>query len=206
MIPNVPENVNQYRLRVIEKTRGYFSGTTLLDSGCGDGWDAYLRRKYFRKITATDIETNPNWKNLASPGLVFKKADSEKLKFKSGSFDTVIEKDMLHHASDPESALKEMVRVAKKRVIVIEANRYNPLFYINLTLLNNHQHFTQKRFAGIMASCGRPFEIKRFSARVCWINNPAVIRAFDKAEDLLEVIPFYAPVIEYNLGVITLKK
>jgi hypothetical protein len=112
---------------------------------------------------------------------------------------------MLHHASNPESALKEMVRVAKKRVIVIEANRYNPLFYINLTLMNNHQHFTQKRFAGIMASTGRPYEIKRFSARVCWINNPAVIKIFDKAEDLLEAIPFYAPVIEYNLGIITLK-
>jgi ubiquinone/menaquinone biosynthesis C-methylase UbiE len=206
MTINVPENVNQYRLRVIEKTKAWFSGSTLLDSGCGDGWDAYLRKKYFKKITATDIETNPNWKNLSLPGLVFKKADSEKLKFKNKSFDTVIEKDMLHHASNPEDALKEMVRVAKRRVIVIEANRYNPLFYINLTLLNNHQHFTQKRFSGIMASAGVPYEIKRFSARVCWINNPAVIKAFDKAEDMLETFPLYAPIIEYNLGVITLKK
>ena len=56
MTTNVPENINQYRLRVIEKTKAYFSGDTLLDSGCGDGWDAYLRLKYFKKITATDIE------------------------------------------------------------------------------------------------------------------------------------------------------
>ena len=206
MINNVPENVNQYRLRVIEKTKAYFSGTTLLDSGCGDGWDAYLRLKYFKKITATDIETNSNWKNIKAPGLTFKKADSEKLAFKNKSFDTVIEKDMLHHASNPEAALKEMVRVAKKRVIVIEANRYNPLFYVNLTLLNNHQHFTQKRFKAIMESAGSPYEIKRFSARVCWINNPSVIKFFDKAEDMLEAFPLYAPIIEYNLGIITLKK
>lgn len=206
MITNVPENVNQYRLRVIEKTKEYFSGSSLLDSGCGDGWDAYLRLKYFKKITATDIEINPNWKNLSAPGIIYKKADSEKLAFKNKSFDTVLEKDMLHHASNPEKALKEMVRVAKKRVIVIEANRYNPLFYINLTLLNNHQHFSQNRFLSIMESTGVPFEIKRFSARVCWINNPAFIKLFDKVEDLLEAIPLYSPIIEYNLGIITLKK
>jgi ubiquinone/menaquinone biosynthesis C-methylase UbiE len=206
MINNVPENVEQYRQRVIEKTREYFSGSSLLDSGCGDGWDAYMRTKYFKKIVATDIEVNPNWKNLKTAGLTFKKADSEKLPFKNKSFDTVLEKDMLHHASNPEKAMKEMMRVAKKRVIVIEANRYNPLFYINLTLMNNHQHFNQKRFRSIMESCGAPFEIKRFSARVCWVNNPAFIKVFDKAEDIMEGLPFYAPIIEYNLGIITLKK
>ena len=206
MTTNVHENINQYRLRVIEKTKAYFSGDTLLDSGCGDGWDAYLRLKYFKKITATDIEVNANWPNLSAPGLSFQKADSEKLEFPDKSFDTVLEKDMLHHATNPEQALKEMVRVAKERVIVIEANRYNPLFYINLTLLNNHQHFNQKRFLSIMQSAGKPFEIKRFSARVCWINNSTIIKAFDKAEDMLEGLPFYAPIIEYNLGIITLKK
>lgn len=205
MTPDIPANVTQYRERVIAKTKKYFTGSSLLDSGCGDGEDLYLRKKYFKKITGVDIEESPRWKQLSGRGITFKKNDAQKLPFRSSSFDTVLEKDMLHHAADPVKALKEMVRVAKKRVIVIEANRYNPLFYINLTLMNNHQHFTQKKFREIMASAGFDFAIERFSARVCWINSPAVIKVFDAAEDLLEKIPFYAPIIEYNLGIITKK-
>ncbi|MGD0565823.1 MAG: class I SAM-dependent methyltransferase [Candidatus Goldiibacteriota bacterium] len=205
MTPDIAANVTQYRERVISKTKKYFSGATLLDSGCGDGEDLFLRKKYFKKITGVDIAESPRWKELSGGGITFKKCDSQKLPFKNSSFDTVLEKDMLHHAENPEKALKEMVRVAKKRVIVIEANRYNPLFYINLTLLNNHQHFTQKRFHDIMESTGLAFTIERFSARVCWINNPAVISLFDAAEDMLEKIAVYSPIIEYNLGIITKK-
>ena len=205
MTPDIAANVTQYRERVISKTKKYFSGATLLDSGCGDGEDLFLRKKYFKKITGVDITESPRWKQLSGSGITFKKCDSQKLPFKNSSFDTVLEKDMLHHALEPEIALKEMVRVAKKRVIVIEANRYNPLFYINLTLLNNHQHFTQKHFQDIMGSAGQAFTIERFSARVCWINNPSIIRLFNAAEDMLEKISIYSPIIEYNLGIITKK-
>lgn len=205
MRTETPENVTQYRERVIAKTSKYFAGTSILDSGCGDGEDLYLRKKYFKKLTGVDIAESPRWKELSGGGITFKKSDAEKLPFKNASFDTVLEKDMLHHAGDPERALKEMIRVAKKRVIVIEANRYNPLFYVNLTLMNNHQHFTQRRFLEIMRSAGVDFKIEHFSARVCWINNPAVIRAFDAAEDLLEKIKIYTPIIEYNLGIISKK-
>jgi ubiquinone/menaquinone biosynthesis C-methylase UbiE len=205
MTVNIPENVTQYRERVISKTVKYFTGTSLLDSGCGDGEDVYLKKKYFKKITGVDIAESPRWEELSGRGITFKKSDAEKLPFKNSSFDTVLEKDMLHHASNPVRALQEMIRVAKKRVIVIEANRYNPLFYINLTLMNNHQHFTQKRFLRIMGSGGLPFTVEHFSARVCWINNPAIIRAFDAAEDMLEKIKIYSPIIEYNLGIISKK-
>jgi ubiquinone/menaquinone biosynthesis C-methylase UbiE len=203
MTTNSPANELQYRERVIEKTRQYYTGSSLLDSGCGDGEDAFLRSNFFKKVVATDIESNPRWAELKSKKLSFKKCDSEKLPFKNSSFDTVIEKDMLHHASDPEKAMKEMARVAKKRIIVVEANRYNPLFYINLTLMNNHQHFTQKRFRSIIESAGLPFEIKHFSARVCWINTPGAIKFFNAAEDLIEKFPPYRPIIEYNLAILT---
>ncbi|MCE5301356.1 MAG: class I SAM-dependent methyltransferase [Spirochaetia bacterium] len=200
---NIPANVMQYRERVLEKTKAFHAGKTLLDSGCGDGCDASLRLPYFSSVTATDIEENPAWKELSGKKLKFKKADSEKLPFKSSSFDTVIEKDMLHHARDPYRAMKEMVRVAKKRVIVIEANRYNPLFYINLTLINNHQHFTRKKFRDIVASAGMPYELRSFSARVCPINIVPVIKAFNGVQDFMENIGPYKPIIEYNLGIIT---
>jgi ubiquinone/menaquinone biosynthesis C-methylase UbiE len=203
MTNKTPANVFEYKERVIRKTSGYYTGETMLDSGCGDGEDAFMRLKFFKKITATDIESNPRWEEFKNENLVFMKCDSEKLPFDDKSFDTVMEKDMLHHASNPENALKEMARVAKKRVIVVEANRYNPLFYVNLTLRGNHQHFNQKRFKSIMDSTGLPYEIKHFSARVSWINTPGMIKFFDSTWNFLESFPPYRPIIEYNLGIIT---
>lgn len=205
MPDKTPHNVLRYRERVIEKIRPFFSGKTAFDAGCGDGEDASIISKYFSKVTAGDLEKNIHWEKFKSKKVSFVVSNAEKLKFKDRSFDTVIEKDMLHHASDPEKALKEMIRVAKKRVIVIEANRYNPLFYVNLTLLGNHQHFTKKRFKDIVSSTSQDYKIMHFSARVCPVNAPGFVSFFEKIEDALEKFPPYSPIIEYNLAIITKK-
>ncbi|HDQ25368.1 MAG TPA: class I SAM-dependent methyltransferase [bacterium] len=198
------DNVDQYKKRVFSKIKGYLTGSTLLDAGCGDGSDALIMLPYFKKICGFDIEKNSAWKK-APKKISFKTAAAEKIPYKSLSFDTVYEKDMLHHCSDPFKAIKEMARVAKKKVIIIEANRYNPLFYINLTLLNNHQHFTKKKFRAVVESAGLPFTISRFSARVCPINNRFIIDCFDSVENFLDRFPPYSPIIEYNLAVLEKK-
>src|SRR5208283_2567962 len=161
-----PEKVLAYRLRVLNKVKQYFYGDNMLDVGCGDGEDAELMLKYFKKIEGIDIAENPVWNEHRKENLILKKADAENLGYPDNSFDTVIEKDVLHHVSDPEKALKEMTRVARKRVILIEANRYNPSFYVFLTLMGKHNHFNQKRFKDIAQSCGLKPEIMHFSARV----------------------------------------
>ncbi len=198
-----PENVLAYRLRVLNKTKQYYYGDTLLDVGCGDGLDDELMLKYFKRIEGIDINENPAWNEHRRENLILKKADAENLDYPDNSFDTVIEKDVLHHVSDPEKALKEMTRIAKKRIILIEANRYNPLFYIFLTLMWKHNHFRQKRFKELVKSSGLQSEIMHFSARVCPINNSGFIKFFDKLEDLIEKFPPYTPIIEYNLAIIT---
>ena len=198
-----PEKVLAYRLRVLNKVKQYFYGDNMLDVGCGDGEDAELMLKYFKKIEGIDIAENPVWNEHRKENLILKKADAENLGYPDNSFDTVIEKDVLHHVSDPEKALKEMTRVARKRVILIEANRYNPSFYVFLTLMGKHNHFNQKRFKDIAQSCGLKPEIMHFSARVCPINNSGFIKFFDKMENLIEKFPPYTPIIEYNLAIIT---
>jgi len=198
-----PENVLQYRLRVLDKVKQYFYGDTLLDAGCGDGEDAELMLKYFKRIEGIDITENKAWDEHRKENLALKTADAENLPYGDGSFDTVIEKDVLHHVSDPQKALKEMTRVAKKRVILVEANRYNPSFYIFLTLMGKHEHFNQKKFKELVKSCGLQSEIMHFSARVCPINNSGFIKFFDKLENLIEKFPPYTPIIEYNLAIIT---
>ncbi len=200
-----PEKVLSYRQRVINKINRHFYGESVLDAGCGNGEDTALLLEYFKTAIGFDIEENPRWKHLTGNSLKLAADDAENISFPDNSFDTVIEKDMLHHAENPEKALKEMLRVSKKRVIVLEANRYNPIFYLHLTLMGNHQHFSQKKFKTLIESAGADFEIKHFSARVCPVNIKLFITLLNKFHDLLEKIPPYRPVIEYNLGIITKK-
>ena len=203
MTLNLPYNVLRFKERVFKNVIPYLYGDTLFDSGCGDGEDYVLLSPHFKKITASDIKESPRWKERSTPGISFSVNDGEKLPFPDNSFDTVIEQNMLHHAASPEKALQEMVRVSKKRIIVLECNRYNPIMYLNMVLIQNHQHFTQKRFAQILGTAGVKYEMKYFSARCLPVTNKAVIDVSEKIMDLAEKIPFYRPFIEYNLAILT---
>jgi SAM-dependent methyltransferase len=69
------------------------------------------------------------------------------------SFDVVHSKDSLHHMRSPERALAEYRRVLKPdgAALIVEANRYNPSFYLQMTLARKHQHFTRRRFRSLVA-------------------------------------------------------
>jgi ubiquinone/menaquinone biosynthesis C-methylase UbiE len=203
MTLNLPYNVLRFKERVFRNVIPYLSGETMLDSGCGHGEDDVLLSGHFRKIQACDITEDPLWKERSSDRITFSVCSAEKLEFPDNSFDTVIEQNMLHHVPHPEIALKEMVRVSKKRIIVLECNRYNPIMYLNMVLIQNHQHFTQKRFRQILDSSGVKYEIRNFSARCLPLQNKTVLDLAEKIMDVAEKIPFYRPFIEYNLGILT---
>jgi|DewCreStandDraft_4_1066084.scaffolds.fasta_scaffold04923_9 ubiquinone/menaquinone biosynthesis C-methylase UbiE len=200
---NTPYNVIRYKDRVFSKVSPFFYGDSLLDCGCGNGQDVRIYMKYFKRIHGMDIEESPDWKNYSNEFISFSKGDAQKLDFPDESFDTVMEKDMLHHVSSPFDALKEMIRVSKKRIILIEANRYNPLLYINMTLLKNHQHFTQRYFKKIVISSGLAHQFYFFSARCCPLKAKIFNDFYDVFHNFLEKIPFYRPIIEYNMAVLT---
>lgn len=51
-------------------------------------------------------------------------AKGEALPFRDASFDVVCEFAVLHHISRPEAVMKEMLRVARKAVFIIDSNRF----------------------------------------------------------------------------------
>lgn len=203
MQSNTPYNVIRYKDRVFSRVAPFFYGSSLLDCGCGNGEDVRIYLKYFNYIHGMDIEASPDWKIYSGESVSFSVGDAQKLNFENESFDTVMEKDMLHHVPYPSDALKEMIRVSKKRIIIIEANRYNPLLYINMTLLKNHQHFTQKYFKKLIMETGLRYEFHFFSARCCPLKNKFFNDFYDGVHNLLEKIPLYRPIIEYNMAVLT---
>ncbi|MFN7971774.1 MAG: class I SAM-dependent methyltransferase [Acidobacteriota bacterium] len=56
-------------------------------------------------------------------------ADAMRLPFADGSFDLVFEANLLHHVPDAAGAVREIARVARRWVVLLEPNAMNPLMW-----------------------------------------------------------------------------
>jgi ubiquinone/menaquinone biosynthesis C-methylase UbiE len=56
--------------------------------------------------------------------------DAGGLAFKDNSFDVVFCHALLHHVEDMDGVIREMKRVSKKYIIILEPNRNNPLMFL----------------------------------------------------------------------------
>jgi ubiquinone/menaquinone biosynthesis C-methylase UbiE len=191
----------RFRLRCLEKLGFAFSADErVLDAGCGNGGVARLLRERAREVVAVDVERFDTW--LDEPGLSFHVADAEDLPFADGSFDLLHSKDSLHHMERPERALVEYRRVLKPggRALIVEANRYNPLFYPHMTLALGHEHFTRASFRTLVSDV---FPTARFGAFEAHYV-PGLSRALGlqhAVEEALERIPPFRPLLSYNFAV-----
>jgi ubiquinone/menaquinone biosynthesis C-methylase UbiE len=196
-----PPGELRYRLRCIEKLGYVFRGDeSLLDAGCGDGGVARLLRERVGCVIAIDVEPSAAWQE--EPALSFHTADAESLPFGDDSFDLVHSKDSLHHMERPERALAEYRRVLKPggHALIVEANRYNPIFYPHMTLALGHEHFTRGRFRALVS---REFPTPRFGAFEAHYV-PQLNRALGLQHALEEGLERFPPVrrlLSYNFAV-----
>ena len=102
-------------------------GSSALDVGAGNG---YLTQHMNNIIPTTAVdysETMLTYNPVPNKQVM----DARKLEYPDNAFDTVFCHALLHHI-DPEdqvTVVKEMGRVAKKNVIIIEPNRNNPIMF-----------------------------------------------------------------------------
>jgi len=191
----------RYRLRCIEKLGYGFRGDErLLDVGCGDGGVSQLLRDRVAEVCGIDVEPSPEWSD--GPGLRLLPADGEELPFEDDSFDLVHSKDSLHHMNDPARALAEYRRVLKPwgAALIIEANRFNPSFFVQMTLVRRHQHFTHRRFRELVAGA---FEDVRFGAFEAHFvpGADSVLGLQNAVEEGFERLRFLRPLLSYNYAV-----
>jgi len=192
----------RYRLRCLDKLEYPFRGDeSVLDCGCGNGGVARILRRRVREVTAIDVEPSGDWRDEA--GLTFLVADAEQLPFENETFDLVHSKDSLHHMSSPEHALAEYHRVLKPggSALIVEANRYNPVFYPHMTLALGHEHFTRARFRALVRAVFPAARFGAFEAHYAPPLNrvPALQHAI---EETLEHLPPFRPLLSYNVAVV----
>ena len=190
----------RYRLRCIDKLGYSFRGDeSLLDAGCGDGGVARLLRARVGDVTAIDLEASPEWRN--EPGLVFRVANAEQLPFADAGFDLLHSKDSLHHMESPEQALVEYRRVLRPggTALIVESNRYNPLFYPHMTLALGHQHFSRDHFRSLVRSAFASARFGAFEAHYA-PRFDRLLRVQHAVEEGLERFPPFRPLLSYNFA------
>jgi ubiquinone/menaquinone biosynthesis C-methylase UbiE len=203
MLPTATKTPGElrYRLRCIDKLGYRFRGDErLLDSGCGDGGVAKLLRDRVGEVVAIDVEPSESWAN--HDGLSFSVANAEELPFADGEFDLIHSKDSLHHMDDPDRAIQEYRRVLKPggTVLIVEANRYNPIFWVHMTKMLGHEHFPRKRFHDLVRSA---FTLARFGVFEAHYVPFAerILPLQNSVEEAIERIPGLNRAASYNFAV-----
>lgn len=103
--------------------RGLLQGVrSLLDVGAGSGFSSSYYPGGVRVVAcdyaAGMLAGNPTRDRV--------RCSAGALPFAGGAFDVVTCWELLHHLDDPVAALREMWRVAARRLVVFEPNRINP--------------------------------------------------------------------------------
>lgn len=190
----IKEEFDDFRYDTLRKLNfPFIKGKKLLDIGCGNGRNSKIFRDIFElEVTSVDIYEHENVKKYA---LSFLKEGLPKLSFPDSTFDYVFLSDVLHHIDEEKQnfynhkkALEEIKRVVKNSgyTIVIEGNRYNPLFYPHMVLLKKHNHFTQKYFVKLLTAVFADPIFKFFEVH----SYPRAIK---------RIVPIYEYIMEHFL-------
>jgi len=158
----------EYR-RLAEAVAPWVYPGRLVDVGCGEGlFTSHVASAgTSAAVIGLDVAGHEDW-GRHSRSVRFVVGDASRPPMTSGCADVVLAKDLLHHADDPVAAATWLVRLAKKRVIVIEANAENPImaFY---TRHNGDEHFTDARLAALL---------EQACPRATWTRSAAVSYPF----------------------------
>jgi ubiquinone/menaquinone biosynthesis C-methylase UbiE len=107
--------------RVVDLCMEGIEAKSVLDIGTGSGLFAEAFSQ--RSLIVTGIDANPEMVSAAKgflPEGDFRLSEAESLPFPDRSFDLAFMGVLLHETDDPEKALGEAWRVARKRVAVLE--------------------------------------------------------------------------------------
>ncbi len=198
-----------YFSRLLRPTKHLFApGIKVLDAGCGNGVGSEFLRNQGCKVTAIDIQPhNREWKESSALGIKFHTGSIEALPYADDEFDVVWVKDVLHHTENPANGLKELYRVIRPggTIVVIEANRFNPVFYVHLTLLGEHEHFTRKRFHSLLQNVDKEYQYFMLESRCLPWQASWVLKTLQLFENGVERVKILSPWLTYQIGAITKK-
>ena len=130
---------------------GLTKGDRMLEVGTGRGHMATaLARKGFKLIS---IDLDKKAQDVAkihlkaikrNKSIVLKIMNAERLRYKDDFFYQVISVNYIHHAKNPIKFLKEMIRVTKNKLIIVDINKRGERIMDKVHKLDGHSHASSK--------------------------------------------------------------
>jgi SAM-dependent methyltransferase len=118
----VVEIFARQRLGYLESKGALHGVSSLLDVGAGSGFSSRYYPEAIHTVACDFaggmLRSNPVPDRIQCTG--------GQLPFADGSFDVATCWELLHHLDDPVGAIREMWRVARKRIVLFEPNRIHP--------------------------------------------------------------------------------
>ncbi|MCE2870848.1 MAG: class I SAM-dependent methyltransferase [Oxalobacteraceae bacterium] len=144
------------------------SNDSWLTVGDGSGHDTWiLRNEGFTDILTTDIGDGTLKQSYEEGHITkYQKANAESLEFQDNQFDFVLCKEALHHMRRPYQAIYEMIRVAKKAVVIIEPQD----LYIDTPTMSGPARHTWERVGNYVFG----FSKREFQKIALGLNLPGV--------------------------------
>lgn len=107
--------------RVIVGKIAELSPSSFLDAGCGEGFVAEILLRQLPGLRLTGFDFNPESVEAARmrvPGAVFDVASIFEIPYPNNTFDVVGCFEVLEHQLDPEAALRELIRVSNRYLVL----------------------------------------------------------------------------------------
>jgi ubiquinone/menaquinone biosynthesis C-methylase UbiE len=128
-----------------------------LDVGCGDGFSTVFMRERIARVWGTDRSASMLSRNPMRGLGQIARADMMVLPFANGTVDLVYCWEVLHHVSDPDRAVTEMARVARRYVLIAEPNPKNLLQFAYAIVDREHRwvlKFSLDYMTGLLENAG----------------------------------------------------
>jgi SAM-dependent methyltransferase len=133
----------------------------VVDIGCGEGYLAIEAARWARHVTGIDRsdEMLERAKALAIRRQItnvdWRKGDLSRLPLRDGSHDVALLSQSLHHASDPERAVAEAVRVlrARGRLLVLDLKAHDQT-WVRARFGDRHLGFSADTLTNLLRSSG----------------------------------------------------
>lgn len=153
---------------------GFEKGKSILEIGTGMGYMALtLAQKGFKVTTIdTDRKIQRSARSILKYYRVeklvrFKIRNAERLLFKDSSFDYVIAVNFIHHAKNPIWCLREMARVVKEKILIVDVNKRGAQVLEKVHAQEGHHHERSKiGFPGVQQFfCKAKMETKTYRSK-----------------------------------------
>jgi SAM-dependent methyltransferase len=158
--------------------------TSVLDVGCGNGVFTLYLRDRCRSVTGVDFSARMLSENPCQPLI---QADVEHLPIQADSYDVCFEANVLHHVDSPERVVKEMARVSRRWVVLLEPNRNNPVMFAFGLLVKAERASLRSHAGGLRTlaeSCGLTVRLSLSTGMISQNNTPEalipLLRYFDR--------------------------